>query len=99
MLIDEIAEKKAAEEMDAIGSSTSGTAIISCIAFAKFLLHTISDLASPDRFLRINRSEIVRFDAIRELQPWFHGDCRVVMNDGTTLMGSRRYRGKTKGEM
>jgi two-component system LytT family response regulator len=59
----------------------------------------LSDLAErldPDRFLRINRSEIVRLDAVRELQPWFHGDCRVVMKDGTTLMWSRRYRSKRK---
>ena len=59
----------------------------------------ISELAGrldPDRFLQINRSEIVRLDAVRELQPWFHGDCRVVMKDGTTLMWSRRYRSKRK---
>lgn len=59
----------------------------------------ISDLAErldPDRFLRINRSEIVRLDAIRELQPWFHGDCRILMRDGRTLMWSRRYRSKQK---
>ena len=59
----------------------------------------ISELAErldPDRFLRINRSEIVRLDAVRELQPWFHGDCRVVMKDGTTLMWSRRYRSRRK---
>ncbi len=56
---------------------------------------TIGDLAErldPQKFLRINRSEIVRLDAVRELQPWFHGDCRVVLTDGTTLMWSRRYR-------
>lgn len=56
---------------------------------------TIADLAErldPQKFLRINRSEIVRLDAVRELQPWFHGDCRVVLTDGTTLMFSRRYR-------
>ena len=59
----------------------------------------ISELAErldPDRFLRINRSEIVRLDAIRELQPWFHGDRRIVMRDGRTLMWSRRYRAKQK---
>lgn len=62
---------------------------------------TISALAErldPEKFLRINRSEIVRLDAIKELQPWFHGDYRVVMQDGTTLMWSRRYRARTTSE-
>jgi two-component system, LytTR family, response regulator len=43
-------------------------------------------------FLRINRSEIVRLDAVREMHPWSHGDYRVVLVDGTTLTWSRRYR-------
>ena len=61
---------------------------------------TLRDLAGrldPARFLRLNRSEIVRLDAIRELQPWFHGDARVVMKDGAVLTWSRRYRTKVEG--
>lgn len=61
---------------------------------------TLSDLekrVDPDRFLRINRSEIVRLDAVQELQRWFHGDYRVVMKDGTNLTWSRRYRAQAKG--
>lgn len=52
----------------------------------------------PARFLQINRSEIVRLDALRELQPCSHGDYQVVMHDGTTLMWSRRYRARSEGE-
>lgn len=48
----------------------------------------------PAAFLRINRSEIVRLDAVAEFQPWFHGDYRVRMKDGTTLTWSRRYRAR-----
>jgi two-component system LytT family response regulator len=65
------------------------------------LRRSISGLAErldPEKFLRINRSEIVRLDAVKELQPWFHGDYRVVMADGATLMWSRRYRARTAGE-
>jgi two-component system LytT family response regulator len=58
----------------------------------------LAERLDPERFLRINRSEIVRLDAVKELQPWFHGDYRVVMNDGATLMWSRRYRARTMGE-
>ena len=58
----------------------------------------LADRLDPEKFLRINRSEIVRLDAVKELQPWFHGDYRVVMGDGTTLMWSRRYRAQTASE-
>ncbi|HET9985861.1 MAG TPA: LytTR family DNA-binding domain-containing protein, partial [Longimicrobiales bacterium] len=51
----------------------------------------------PAEFLRINRSEIVRLDAIREMHPWSHGDYRVVLHDGTTLSWSRRYRARAEG--
>ena len=61
-------------------------------------LTSLADRLDPEKFLRINRSEIVRLDAVKELQPWFHGDYRVVMGDGTTLMWSRRYRAQTAGE-
>ena len=59
---------------------------------------SLAERLDPEKFLRINRSEIVRLDAVKELQPWFHGDYRVVMGDGATLMWSRRYRAQTAGE-
>lgn len=67
-------------------------------ADGRFLLRaTIGALAArldPSRFVRISRSDVVRLDAVRELVPWFHGDQRVVLKDGTKLMWSRRYRGQ-----
>lgn len=56
---------------------------------------TLTSLAArldPKVFLRINKSDLVRLDAVREIQPWSHGDYRVVMHDGTTLSWSRRFR-------
>lgn len=56
---------------------------------------TVGALAArldPAAFLRVNRSDVVRLDAVRELQPWSHGDYRVVLRDGTALLWSRRYR-------
>jgi two-component system LytT family response regulator len=55
---------------------------------------TLAARLDPSRFVRISRSDVVRLDAVRELVPWFHGDQRVVLKDGTTLMWSRRYRGQ-----
>jgi two-component system LytT family response regulator len=48
----------------------------------------------PKRFLRIHRSSIVNIDRVRELQPWFHQDYRVVLRDGTELILSRGCRKK-----
>jgi two-component system LytT family response regulator len=50
----------------------------------------------PEQFLQINRSELVRLDAVAELQPWFHGDYRVILKSGAQLTWSRRYRAKEK---
>ena len=60
-------------------------------------LREIEERLDPAQFVRLNRSEIVRLDAIKELQPWFHGDARVLMRDGSTLTWSRRYRGRADG--
>jgi two-component system LytT family response regulator len=60
-------------------------------------LRDLEDRLDPARFLRLSRSEIVRLDAIREVQPWFHGDARVVMRSGAVLTWSRRYRSKAAG--
>jgi two-component system LytT family response regulator len=61
------------------------------------LRETISSLEAqldPKKFVRIHRSSIVRLDRIQELQPWFHGEYRIILNDGTQLMLSRNHRDK-----
>lgn len=55
-------------------------------------LGALAGRLDPRHFLQLNRSQIVRLDAVRELQPWFHGDCKVLLKDGRELMWSRRYR-------
>jgi two-component system LytT family response regulator len=47
---------------------------------------------SPNKFLRVHRSAIVRIDRIKELVPWFNGDYRVTLKDGTPLTLSESYR-------
>jgi two-component system LytT family response regulator len=47
-----------------------------------------------DKFLRISRSTIVNLDRIRELQPMFHGEYAVILQDGKRLTLSRGYREK-----
>ena len=48
----------------------------------------------PTKFLRIHRSAIVNIERIQELQPMFSGEHVVVMEDGTKLTLSRKYRDK-----
>jgi two-component system LytT family response regulator len=54
-------------------------------------LDSIEDTLDPKLFARINRSTIVRLDAIREMLPWFHGEYKVLLHDKTELRWSRRY--------
>lgn len=61
-------------------------------------LAALAEKLDPEQFLRINRSEIVRLDAIREIQPWFHGDSRMILHSGEKLSWSRRYRARVKDE-
>jgi len=55
-------------------------------------LAAVADRLDRAHFLRINRSTLVRLDAVKTMHEWSHGDFRVVMNDGTELVWSRRYR-------
>jgi two-component system LytT family response regulator len=69
---------------------------------AAYLLRTgigeLTERLDPGVFLRISRGDVVRMDAVAEVHPWFHGDQRVVLADGTTLTWSRRYRAKQAAE-
>lgn len=54
-------------------------------------LRTLEAKLDPQVFLRVHRSAIVNVDAIRELQPWFHGDHVIILRSGARLTCSRRY--------
>lgn len=59
------------------------------------LRSTLENLArqlDPDQFARISRSELVNLDHIREMQPWFHGERRIILKDGKELTWTRKYR-------
>jgi two-component system, LytTR family, response regulator len=51
----------------------------------------------PARFMRIHRSTVVNIDRVKELQPWFHGDYIVILQDGSRLNLSRTYRDRVIG--
>jgi len=54
-------------------------------------LEAMREVLDPKAFVRINRRSVVKVEAIREMQPWFHGEYNVVLKDGTELRWSRRY--------
>lgn len=57
-------------------------------------LSVLEKKLDPARFVRIHRSTIVNLDRIRELQPVFHGDYVVILQDGAELQVSRSCREK-----
>lgn len=57
-------------------------------------LTALEKTLDPGVFQRIHRSTIVNIDRIQELRPEAHGDCRVLLKDGTELRLSRSYRAK-----
>ena len=46
---------------------------------------------NPLRFARINRSALVRLEAIREVHPWPEGEYRLLLDDGARVTWTRRY--------
>lgn len=65
----------------------------------RMTLQELENRLDPDRFLRISRSEIVRLEAIAEVEPLFHGDSRIKLKSGQTLGWSRRYRAKVEDRL
>jgi two-component system LytT family response regulator len=52
----------------------------------------MTSMLDPSRFIRIHRSTIVNIDRVKELQPYFHGEYIVVLQNGAKLKLSRGYR-------
>jgi len=55
-------------------------------------LSNIEAHLDPSDFVRVHRSYIVNVAAIKEIQPWFRGDQRLILLDGEMVNLSRRYR-------
>ena len=57
-------------------------------------LESLEARLDPAQFARVHRSHIVNIDEIAEVRPWFHGDQKLVLRDGTEIAWSRRYAAK-----
>ena len=54
-------------------------------------MKSIEAKLDPRKFVRVHRSAIINIDRLRKLQPYFHGEYVVTLQDGTTLTSSRGY--------
>jgi two-component system, LytTR family, response regulator len=54
-------------------------------------LESLEARLDPSQFARVHRSHVVNIDEIAEIHPWFHGDYKILMRDGTEIAWSRRY--------
>jgi len=57
-------------------------------------LESLESRLDPAQFARVHRSHVVNIDAIAEITPWFHGDYKLALRDGTEIAWSRRYAAK-----
>ncbi len=57
-------------------------------------LAAIEGQLNPKKFLRVHRSAMVNVDRIKELQPLFNGEHSLILDDGTRLTLSRKYKDK-----
>jgi len=55
-------------------------------------LERLARRLGEQRFARVHRTHVVNIDRVREIQPWDHGDFRIVLKDGSFVNFSRRYR-------
>ncbi|MBL8113390.1 MAG: response regulator transcription factor [Acidobacteria bacterium] len=55
-------------------------------------MKAMEEALDPGRFLRIHRSTIVNLERVKELEPWFNGEYRVILKDGRILTLSANYR-------
>jgi two-component system LytT family response regulator len=57
-------------------------------------LNVLEQKLDPAQFVRIQRSAIVNVLRIRELRTWLRGEYHVILEDGTQLLWSRRYKNR-----
>ena len=59
-------------------------------------LKSVEAQLDPETFVRLHRSIVVNVDRIESVEPYFHGEYVVMMQDGTKLTTSRSYSEKLR---
>lgn len=55
-------------------------------------MNNIEAQLPSQKFIRIHRSSIINIDKIKELQPYFNGEYKVILQNNTQVILSRSYR-------
>lgn len=55
-------------------------------------LKNLQSKLNPLHFVRIHRSHIVNIKKVKEIEPWFSGDSKIILKNGKTLKMSRNYK-------
>ncbi|MDZ7716359.1 MAG: LytTR family DNA-binding domain-containing protein [Balneolaceae bacterium] len=55
-------------------------------------LKKLENCLDPLHFVRIHRSCIVNINMVKEIEPWFSGDAKVILKNGESLKLSRNYK-------
>ena len=54
-------------------------------------LGALESRLDPARWVRVNRSTLVRIEAIVQVEPWFHGEYHLTLTGGAKVLWSRRF--------
>ena len=55
-------------------------------------MNNMESQLDPSKFMRVHRSAIVNISKIKHLEPYFNGEFYLVLEDGTKVKSSRRYK-------
>ncbi len=69
------------------------------IVLQRETLAHLADRLDPARFVRVHRSHVVNLSRVREVRSAGRGDAVILMEDGTQLPVSRRYRAALEGAL
>ena len=77
--------------------SDGNNVVVHCRSASFSLRSTLESLEArldPEQFARVHRTHLINIDDIAEVNPWFHGDYKIKLRDGSELTWSRRYAAK-----
>jgi len=82
-----------AEEIDWIAAADNYVELHAgrALHLVRTTLKSIEQKLDPARFVRVHRSTIVNVESVRQFIPSAHGDCELVLHDGTRLAVSRTF--------
>jgi two-component system LytT family response regulator len=57
----------------------------------RMTMKVFEEQLDPERFVRVHRSAVVNIDCVERIEPYEHGEYRILLRDGTALTSSRAH--------